>query len=380
MSIKNSNPIGGPVVCTVGSDYIICVPVKKKVLMKIEVGGEFFYCHSNGIRKSDTKVQRIVVPSEKLNKAKKYTIIYEVINCRLPYSCDKQSPVSVEYSFRPIEKEEDIKIYHLSDVHGFEKAAVKAGSFFGDELDLLILNGDIASSSDTANDIMLSYRIAYDITKGEIPCVISRGNHDLRGKYAEKLEEFMPVDNGKSYYTVKIGPIWIIILDCGEDKLDDHVEYSGTVACHQFRESESRFVDKIIENSANEYAAENVKYRFVLCHVPFCYDNIEECKGERPFNIEKEIFTDWCTKIRENIKPDFSLFGHLHIVDVFENDSKYDNKGLGGNIIIGGKPVHNKGEARNMIGTALNVEKDTVRVRFTDSAKTVYEDKIIKNS
>lgn len=380
MSIKNVNPIGGPVVCAVGSDYVICVPVKKKVLMKIEVDGEFFYCHSNGVRKSDTKVQRIIVPSEKLNKAKKYTIIYEVINCRLPYSCDKQSPVKVDFSFRPIEKEEGIKIYHLSDVHGFEKAAVKAGSFFGDELDLLILNGDIASSSDTADDIMLTYRIAYEITKGEIPCVISRGNHDLRGKYAEKLEEFLPVDNGKSYFTVKLGSMWILVLDCGEDKPDDHVEYSGTVAFHQFRESENRFIDKIIENSKTEYDAENVKYRFVLCHVPFCFDNTEECKGERPFDIEKEIYTEWCGKIRENIKPDFSLFGHLHVVDVCAPGNQFDNKGLGSNIIIGGKPVHIKGKAKNMIGTAMNIEKDTVRVRFTDSAKTVYEDKIIKNS
>ncbi len=377
MSAKILSPIDGPVVCAVGKDYVICVPVRKKLLMKIAVDGKEYFCHSNGVRKSDVKVQKITVPSEALNRAKKYTVIYEVINSRAPYSCDKQEPVSVEYSFRPPEKESGIKIYHLSDVHGFEKAAVKTGDFFGSELDLLILNGDIASSSNTSNDILLTFRIAHKITKGEIPCVISRGNHDLRGKYAEKLEEFLPTDNGRTYFTVRLGSLWILVLDCGEDKPDSHKEYSGTAAFHQFRERESEFIDKIIENSKNEYDAEDVKYRFVLCHIPFCYDNNEECKGERPFNIEKEIYTDWCEKIRDNISPHLSLFGHLHVTEICSPGSELDSKNLGGNIIIGGKPVNKKGEVKNVIGTAINAEKDFFRVRFTDSKKYVCEDKKI---
>lgn len=367
-----------PVVCAVGEDYIICVPVKRDVLMSVEVGGETYYCHSNGVRISDTKVQKFTVPSECLNNAKKYTVTYEVINERLPYSCDKQPSESVEFSFRPVEKEDGLNIYHLSDVHGFKEPAVKAGSFFGDGLDILVLNGDIASSSGTAEEVMLTYEIAYEITKGEVPCVISRGNHDLRGKYAEKLETLMPTDNGRSYFTVRLGSLWILVLDCGEDKEDTHKEYSGTVAFHQFRKSESRFVDKIIKNKSTEYEADGVKHRMVLCHVPFCYDNKEECKGECPFDIEKEIYTDWCEKIRDNIKPDLSLFGHLHVTEVCTEKSGFDNKGLGGNIVIGGKPVSKSGFGKDVIGTALNIEKDGIRVRFTDKSGKELEDKTVK--
>ena len=377
MNKKNLSPVGGPVVCAVGKNYVICVPVSKKVLMKIEVDGKEYFCHSNGVRKSDVRVQKIIVPSKVLDKAKKYTVIYEVINSRMPYFCDKQSPVRVDYSFRPVEKEDGLKIYHLSDVHGLRKEAINAGGFFGDELDVLILNGDIASSSNTANDILLTFRIAHSITKGEIPCVISRGNHDLRGKYAEKLEEYLPTDNGRTYFTVKLGPVWILVLDCGEDKPDSHREYSGTVAFHQFRECESGFIDEVIENSKNEYEAEDIKYRFVLCHIPFCYDNTEECKGERPFNIEKEIYTEWCSKIKDNIKPHMSLFGHLHVTEVYSSDSGIDSKGLGGNIVLGGKPITKNGAAKNVVGTALDVEKKHIRVRFTDSGKFVSEDKKI---
>ncbi|MBP9988418.1 MAG: metallophosphoesterase [Ruminococcus sp.] len=378
--MKNNkfSPIGGSVVCAVGSNYIICIPAKTSVLIKVEVGENTYYCHSNGIRISDSGLHKITVPSDVLDKEKKYTVVYETVNERFDYSCDKQPPVSVEYSFKPIEKTDDIKIYHLSDVHDRSDAAVEAGSFFGKELDLLILNGDISSGSNSQEDIIRSFEIAHSITKGEIPCIFSRGNHDLRGKCAEKLESFMPTDNGKSYFSVRVGSMWFLVLDCGEDKLDTHREYSGTVAFHQFRVTENAFVDSIIKNKAEEYEADGVVHRFVLCHVPFCYDDNDECKGERPFNIEQEIYTDWSRKINENIKPDMSVFGHLHVVGVYSESCPFDNKGLGGNIILGGMPADKNKSENNVIGTAFNVYENEIRVRFTDRDRTVSEDKIIK--
>lgn len=377
MILKDSSPIGGPVVCAVGKNYIICVPTNKDVLLKAEVGDKTYYCHSNGIRVSSAKVQKITVPAYVLDKEKRYKLIYEVVNKRLPYSCDKQSPVINEFFFRPVEKETDINFYHLSDVHGCGKAAIKTGSFFGRDLDFLILNGDISSSSDSEKDLMLTYEIAYEITKGEIPCVISRGNHDLRGKYAERLQDYMPTDNGKSYYTVRLGPVWMLVLDCGEDKLDTHQEYSGTVAFHPFRELERGFISKVASDPVNEYAEDGVKYRFVLCHIPFCHDDDSECKGERPFNIENEIYTDWCRMIKENIQPHLSIFGHVHQVKTFPPESEYDSKGLGGDMILGGRPVKRTGLPDKIEGTALSIEENGIRIRFTDSNEKILEDKKI---
>lgn len=377
MEMKDISPTGGPVVCAVGNSYVICIPVSREVLIKAEIGGRNYYCHSNGVRISNAWVQKITVPMKILDKAKKYKIIYEVVNERFPYSCDKQPAESVEYSFRPIEKDKDINIYHLSDVHGLEKAAIGAGSYFGNKLDMLILNGDIASSSNSPDDILLTYRIAYAVTQGSVPCVISRGNHDLRGRYAEKLTEFLPTDNGRSYFSVRLGPVWILVLDCGEDKEDWHKEYSGTVAFHQFRESECSFIDNIIENRKNEYEADGVKYRFVLCHIPFCQKNTEECKGERPFNIENEIYTYWCERIKAEICPDLSIFGHLHVTEICPPGSEFDDRGLGGNIIIGGRPIDRKGLCDNVIGTALTVEEDGFFARITDKKGIAEKEKKI---
>lgn len=45
----------------------------------------------------------------------------------------------------------------------------------------------------------------------------------------------MPGDDGRSYYTFKVGCIWGILVDTGEDKEDSHAEYGGIICCHDFR-------------------------------------------------------------------------------------------------------------------------------------------------
>lgn len=377
MGNNNSRVLrNGPVVCAVGENYHIMVPVKRKVLMSVAVGDKVYANHSNGIRRTDVPVQRFIVPQKELDSAKKYTLIYEEMIVRMAYNCIKGETGEVEYLFKPVDKINNINIYHISDCHGLLKPSVDAASFFGDELDLLILNGDIASSSSKLSDILLTYDIAFNVTKGEIPCIISRGNHDLRGKMAEKLDMLMPVQHGNSYYSVKLNSLWLLLLDCGEDKLDSHAEYSSTVACHQFREEETAFLEKIADDASNEYLKENVKYKIVVSHVPFYHNNTGECRGERPFDIEKELYTHWCDILREKIRPHFYLAGHIHRCVLCEVGGKYDSKGINCPVIFGGKPINDTRE-KSMVGAAITVSEKCTQIRFTDSNKNVLgEEKI----
>ena len=66
-------------------------------------------------------------------------------------------------------------------------AAAKA---FGD-IDFLILNGDILDHSGDPSKFANIYIICSEITGGNIPVVFSRGNHDLRGNYAEKFADYI---------------------------------------------------------------------------------------------------------------------------------------------------------------------------------------------
>ena len=357
---------GYPVVCAVKDRYLICVPVNKPVLMSVIINDKEYFCHSNGIKISDTAVQKFNVPMEELDKAKKYIVKYEVLNLRTPYHCDKEPEIKEEYAFRPVEKTEDINIYHLSDVHGIRRYSIEAGKYFGEKLDLLILNGDIASSSASKEDIMLSYDIASEITRGSIPCIISRGNHDLRGKYAEKLEQFLPTDKGKSYYTVKLGAMWMLLLDCGEDKLDSHREYSGTVCCHQFRLDQCEYIEELKKDAENEYLSNKYQYRFIVSHVPFNFNNTEECKGECPFDIEHEIYDKWCRFAREDVKAQLLISGHYHRAEVARAGCEADCKKIGCDTILGSIPYSKNRRPTGFIGCAITVNKDAAIVRFTD--------------
>ncbi len=367
---------GTPVVCAVLDKYIICVPVNRQVLMSIIVGDKEYFCHSNGIRKSNIPVQKFTVPMKELDRVRSYTVRYETVISRNPKLCEKEAPVSLTFDFRPLTKKTNINIYHISDSHGAKSAAKRAGMFFGNDLDLLILNGDLASQTSTKSDLLIGLDIASAITGGTIPCIISRGNHDLRGKCAEKLEEYLPTDNGRTYYSVRLGSLWFLLLDCGEDKDDSHKEYSGTVCCHRFRLDQSEYLDSLVHRAKNEYRAPNVKHRIILSHVPFNMDNTDECKGERPFNIERPLYSEWCRIIREQIKPDFMLSGHTHTCEIIPAGSDRDKKNIGTNTILGGAPVRKEGRPEGVIGCAITLTEDETIVRYTDE-KMILENQII---
>ena len=360
----------GPIVCCVGTNYIISVPVRKKVLMSVLVGNTEYYCHCNGVRISDTKLQKFTVPMTELDREKTYTLIYREVFSRGAYSCSLGAEQKLKFNFRPLEKEEGVNIYHISDTHGIRIQAINAAGFLGENIDLLILNGDISSSSSTENEIFLQYDIAFGITKGEIPCIISRGNHDLRGGLAEKLAAYIPTENGNTYYSVRLGAYWFLVLDCGEDKEDSHREYSGTVCCHRFREAETEYLRKLTERAVDEYNADGVRHRIIISHVPFEYNNTELCRGERPFDIEHELYTEWCGIIREKVRPDFMLAGHFHLHEIWDT-GKNDDKNIGIPVIIGGKPIDKDVTRKEYIGCAVTVNKNSAEVSFNNSKQKI---------
>lgn len=350
----------GPVVCAVGHNYIIMVPVRNSVLIKVDVGGKEYFNVSNGIRIRNSYVQKFTVPMAELDNAKEYTVI-----CEIGKQYESKKTVSRKYKFIPVPSDREINIYDISDTHGMYKESIAAAANFNRKIDLLILNGDISSSSETINDILLNYKIAFSITKGEIPCIITRGNHDLRGKNAEKLPELMPYRDNKPYFTVTIGDTWFMILDCGEDKVDSHKEYYHGAAFHDFRLQETEYIKDVIKNADKEYNAPGIKKRILVSHIAINYEDNELCQGERPFNIEHEIYNSWCSLIEENIKPNIYITGHLHIFKIFQPESEFNNRKLSCPTIVGGEPGY--GKKNKFTGAGIVLHNDHADVIFTDS-------------
>lgn len=351
-----------PTVYAVGTRYVILVPVRSECVMWVRVGGEEFFDDSNGILRSASTTHKMEVPGALLDDAREYTVCWRKINERKPYFSDVGEIETYTSAFRPVEGE-NIHIYHIADAHNRVDGPVAAGTFFGEDLDLLVLNGDIPNHSGKIEYFTAIHQIAGQITHGEIPVIFSRGNHDTRGIFAEKIEDHTPTDNGRSYYSVRLGKLWILVLDCGEDKNDDHAEYGHTICCHNFRVRETAFIEKIADDAENEYAAPGVEHRMVIVHNPFT-----DTFGS-PFDIEQELWGHWCELLREKIKPELILCGHVHNCYVTRPGEARDKKGQPCPVVCASKISKNDFEF--YIGGALTLSADKIDVKFTDNHHAV---------
>lgn len=363
--MKEISAVVQPVVCCVENRYVICIPMTEEALLSVLIDGQRFTCDDNGVRKSNCPVHKIEVPMQILDQASGYTVEYIKMLDRRPYRSSLAPAQLFEFSFRSVSNSLPIRIAHLSDVHGLEEAAVQTGSYFNSDLDLLILNGDISSSSDQMDEAVLPLRIGYAITKGERPCVITRGNHDLRGKVAERLFEIYPTDCGRMYYTVRLPACRLLILDCGEDKIDSHVEYGGTAAFHQYRLRETEFLKLLAKDDS--FCNESNPL-IIVSHIPFPHTD-----GSGEFAIEESLYTEWCTILKEQFHPDFCLFGHHHKIECLETGDDFDTKQIRVPMILGGLPVHIPN--KDVYGAFITVYETHIEVVFSNK-----KHQIIKNA
>lgn len=345
-----------PSVFAVRDSYIIMVPSPSPTVMWVKVGDRCFYDDSNGILRSDTRVHRMTVPATVLDNARSYTVCAREMIERKPYFSKTGEVIEETFAFKPIEGD-TFRAYHVSDTHNMIDEPVAAARAFGD-VDLLVMNGDVPDHSGKIENFDNIYEIAWQITKGRIPAVFSRGNHDLRGIAAEKLADYTPTDNGRSYYTFRAGPVWGIVLDCGEDKRDDHPEYGNTICCREFRIRQTEFIKDVISRSESEYAESGVKYKLLIAHIPFTRDLVSL------FQSEKETFIEWASLLKDHVKPHVFMAGHEHALSVDRVGGEQDFIGQPCTVVIGSNIRHAEDY---YAGTGFEFSHDTVKVTFTSA-------------
>jgi hypothetical protein len=321
------------------------------------------------VRVSDAPVQRFTVPQAALDAAGAYTLVYTALFTRGAYSCRKGRTARQTFSFKPIPREGEVRAYVVADSHGRSREAVAAASFFGEGLDLLILNGDVAPQSETADEALTIFDVAFAVTGGRVPCLLTRGNHELRGAWAAPLTEMLPSADGRPYYTVSLGPLRFVVLDCGEDKPDDHREYSGTAAFHAFRLEETAFLERFAREEAADFA-DGARHRLVLSHIPFTRRD----RGD--FDIEDTLYTRWAELLNEAYAPQLYIAGHLHRAALYD-DGTENERGLRCPLLIAGRLIGPKetgtGE-HEYIGAALTFRDGGVHIAFTDKNRTIVSD------
>ena len=354
-----------PAVFAVDDTYQIMVPIEKEALFWVRVGDTDYYDESNGILRSLSELHRATVPMAALDAAGCYTVCIRPLVERKPYFTESEPVEEYTYSFRPLPAS-GIRAYHISDAHNRVDSPVAAARAFGD-IDLLILNGDVIDHSGDPSKFHNIYAICSQLTGGGIPTVFSRGNHDMRGNYAEKFAEYTPNSHGNTYYTFRLGTLWGILLDCGEDKPDTNAEYGHTICCHRFRQRQTAFLQDVIRRAEAEYAAPGITTRVVIAHNPF------SDVFPHPFDIEQELYREWCALLREHVRPHVMICGHKHVTEVWMPGGPQDKLGQPCPVVIGGLP-----DGKGFVGCGYVFGEDAITVTFTDSDGHRSEEYIIE--
>ncbi len=342
-----------PAVFAVGRDYQILALTQTNAFFSVRVGDREFFDATSGVSNSRKEIHRVTIPQAILDAAGEYTVCIRPIVRRKPYFTRTREPEEVSFPFRPVPAER-IRAFHIADAHNRITEPLAAAVAFG-KMDLLILNGDIIDFCSHTDKFYNIYELCAALTGGEIPVVFSRGNHDMRGRLAETFIDYIPNRHGNTYYTFRLGSIWGMILDHGEDKPDEHIAYGGTIACHDFRLRQIDFLKEVIANAATEYDAPDVKTKVILSHVPFTEKNVP------PFDIEKDIFRQW-TGLVAQIQPHVMICGHTHLAEVREPGHVRDTYGQCCPVVIA-----SGFEGDRWIGSGFEFSTDQIHVTYTDS-------------
>ena len=363
-----------PTVYAVADKYVIIVPVNEPCLMWVGIGENEYYDDSNGILRSGRLTHKMTVPMAELDAARSYTVRWRKMIERKPYRSEVGEIEEYTSAFRPIDPDKErINIYNIADAHNRVDGPINAGKYFertGEELDLLLLNGDIPNHSGDVAYFEAIHRIAAGVTGGEIPVVFARGNHDTRGVCAELIEDYTPTDNGVSYYTFRLGPVWGIVMDCAEDKPDDHVEYAHTICCEDFRRRETRWLEALCNAEKPEYSDGGIKYKIVVVHNPFTE------RRNPPFDIEEDTFAHWASLLRENVKPHLMICGHVHKCYVTYPGGERDAFGQPCPIVAASKL--SKDDLSFFVGGAITLDRNMAYVRFTDNDGNIVGEETVK--
>ncbi len=304
-----------PVVYAVEDTYQIVFSTNHSATAWVEIDGEKYYELFAGSMKSEDSVHKITVPQEKLDNAKSYSIHAEKMIYRGPFGGFKGKEISKSYSFRPVNSSDGLVYYTITDAHHAREGVVNS-ALSVENLDFLVILGDTTGMIEYENDVQLSNAIAHDVTKGEIPVVYARGNHEIKGEYAEQLYKYVGSKGESFYYWFTLSDVFGITLDLGEDHDDGWWEYYGTDRFTLYHEEQTKFLADLVAQKPYE----NYNYTLVACHIPIQFVN------SRKDHVE--VKAAW-TELLNQIEPDLAVYGHQHDLYPFLDgqDTMYNEKG-----------------------------------------------------
>ena len=273
------------------------------------------YDAEDGKYTTDRRVHTVRVPYEHLY-GNSYTVSAAKVVKNASRNCKLGDFItSKDYKFAEKVNGDELKMLSLTDWHEHDDKLYAAAA--GQEYDLLLMMGDAINYVNEFDDILDHVVIpGGKLTAGVKPALFVRGNHELRGKYANDLKSVLGMD--KYYFTAHYGEINFLVFDGGDTKPDDDIEHGIVNVCDPYRETELAEMEALPVSDSG--------YTVALCHIPHFSREIldEEPRSERA----DEQFARYAAILdRHNVK--LLVSGHEHFLEYVEGSS-YDTLIAGG--------------------------------------------------
>lgn len=250
------------------------------------------------------------------------------------------------YSFTtPGENTKAFKALIFNDLHKQKKTLEALMAQVEDvDYDFVVFNGDFIDDPNNEKEVLDVLAHAVDkVNASEHPIYLLRGNHEIRGAFSIRLRDYIDYVGGNTTYgAFNWGDTRIVLLDCGEDKPDDHWVYYGLNNFEQFRLDQTEF----LKNEVKSRDFKKANRRVLIHHIPI-YGNDDKYQPCREL---------WHPVLRK-AKVDISIAGHTHQFNFLSKDE--DSNPFP--VVIGGG--YDLKSATVMI---LSKDKDVLNLKVTN--------------
>jgi predicted phosphodiesterase len=302
---------------------------------------------------ANTRVHRVDITGLKPSSTYNYRVTSTEILKYAPYKVTFGEKINSDtLTFTTLDtKKADCSFIVINDVHS-NVANLKARIEQANKkpYEMVFLNGDIIQDPGSESIIVDTLlKPMSDLIAGRIPMLFARGNHEIRGEYSRLVKNYFALPNDKFYFSFKHGPVYFVVLDCGEDKEDSHWAYSGLNSFEGYRNEQAEWLKKEIEKKEFK----DSPFRVVLTHIPLF-------AGRDKFG-KIDCQEKWAALLNKG-KADLHISGHTHmpaIVDAAPGVHDYP-------VIIGGGPGDD-----DYTVIRVDATKKTLDVTMTNAAGEV---------
>ena len=304
---------------------------------------------NDGLVNANNTTQAITIAGLKPGTTYYYRICSKIIIEFKPYKITYGDIFMSEgFSFKTLKKDvSESEIWVLNDIHDRPNSFEQLFKFHEKTCDFIFLNGDMFNwQKDEQQLIDHLINPLVEASGKTIPFILSRGNHETRGIFARGLHNYFNDVAEKYYYSFTHGAMYIIVLDSGEDKVDENEEYGGIVDFDAYREQQKIW----LQNEIKKKEFKKAKYKIVFSHIPLFYAG--SAHGTQHCH-------DLWAPILRCAKIDVLISGHTHVYGMHAPVAGKHNYP----VIIGGGPLDGhrtlikiKTTQQNLIITAFNDE------------------------